>query len=108
MKPDGSKAHRDILERMAIGMKKSSHELHQNVLGLLLEKSRLLYSGVTIKLFNRITSINQNKHLPRTETISEDDEFNISMVSENDFDTKKKQKTFDSDEDDEVADSKTA
>lgn len=46
----------EILERISIGMKKGSHEVHQNVLSLLLEHSRLAYSGFTIKLFNRITN----------------------------------------------------
>jgi len=54
-KSDKDKQHKDILERMALGMKKNNHELHQNSLSMLLEKSRLVYSGITIKLFNRIT-----------------------------------------------------
>lgn len=35
-------------------MKKNNYDLNQNALSMLLEKSRLVYSGVTIKLFNQI------------------------------------------------------
>lgn len=68
---------------MAIGMKKSSHEVHKNGLGLLLEKSRLVYSGVTINLFNHITKSSKDMQelQKRSDTIMEDAEFNISLLS---------------------------
>lgn len=79
-KSDKDKQLRDILERMALGMKKNNHDLHQNALSMLLEKSRLVYSGVTIKLFNRIAEglLPLTKLGQRTETILEDDEFSLS------------------------------
>jgi hypothetical protein len=64
---------------MAIGMKKNNNEVHQNILALLLEKSRLVYSGVTIKLFNY-----KNSTKKRNETIYEADKFNISVRSNSD------------------------
>ena len=65
---------------MALGRKKNNHDLHQNALGFLLERSRLVYSGVTIKLFNRIAEgvLPLTKLGQRTETIVEDDEYSIS------------------------------
>ena len=65
---------------MALGMKKNNYDLHQNALSMLLEKSRLVYSGVTIKLFNRIADgvMPVTKLGQRTETILEDEEFSIS------------------------------
>ncbi len=79
-KSDKDKQLRDILERMALGMKKNNHDLHQNALSMLLEKSRLVYSGVTIKLFNRIAEglLPLTRLGQRTETILEDDEFSLS------------------------------
>lgn len=79
-KSDKDKQLRDILERMALGMKKNNHDLHQNALSMLLEKSRLVYSGVTIKLFNRIAEglLPLTKLGQRNETILEDDEFSLS------------------------------
>jgi hypothetical protein len=46
---------KDMLERMSIGLRKSSQDIHHNALSLLLEHSRLVYSGSTIKLFHHIT-----------------------------------------------------
>lgn len=76
---------KDIFERMAIGMKKNNVDLNATPLGLLLEKSRLVYSGVTIRLFNRITfAQNKPKLGMRADTILEDDEFSISKKSSDD------------------------
>lgn len=46
----------EILERISIGMRKGSNEVHQDMLSLMLEHSRLVFSEFSLKLFNKITT----------------------------------------------------